>query len=205
MEKSVVHLERRKTGEAVAGELCDDITDEHLELWRTTWLPHVDEVVARLKQQRVPIDKWPQDLHWKWDEKTAWSRGRLAFQRYSLVCDGALQGLLLLSVTKFARLQSQFGKHLAYIEFVATAPWNRPDISAEPVFRGVGQALVRTAIEVSRSESFHGRIGLHSLPQSCRFYREVCEMTELGADPKYNGLVYFEMTEAQAAAYCRVD
>jgi hypothetical protein len=145
----------------------------------------------------------PQDLHWKWDEKTEWSRSRLAFQRFSLVCEGALQGLMLVSLTKFARMQIQFGKHLAYVEFISTAPWNRPQLVAEPIFRGVGHTLVRTAIEVSKAESFHGRIGLHSLPQANRFYRDVCGMTEVGPDPKYDGLVYFEMTESQAAAFCR--
>jgi hypothetical protein len=187
----------------VPAELFDDITEDHLAMWRTTWVPRVAEAVARLQQRQVPLDKWPQDLHWDWDSKTEWSRGRLALQRYSLVCEGNLQGLMLLSVTPFARLQSQFGKHLAYIEFVSTAPWNRPVLTDSRVFRGVGVTLVRAAVEVSKAESFRGRLGLHSLPQADRFYAEVCGMTRLGPDPAHEGLIYFEMTETQAAAFCR--
>lgn len=67
---------------------------------------------------------------------------------------------------------------------------------------GKSSALMRVAIEVSRSESFKGRVGLHSLPQACAFYRNVCKMSDLGADADYHGLVYFEMTEDQAKSFC---
>ena len=49
---------------------------------------------------------------------------------------------------------------------------------------------------------FHGRIGLHSLPQANDFYANTCGMTDLGADRDYNGgLRYFEMTPEQAQAF----
>ena len=202
MEKSVVYLQRRSTGEAVEAELWDDISDEHVALWRTTWLPARDELVNELSRRGVPPEQWPQDLHWKWDEKADWSRPRLALQRYALISGGALQGLMLLNLAKFARVTSQFGKDLVYVEFVATAPWNRSDFVTEPEFRSVGLNFIHAAIEVSRAESFHGRLGLLSLPQACKFYRRI-GMTELGPDPKHPRLTYFEMTPEQADAFTK--
>jgi hypothetical protein len=76
-------------------------------------------------------------------------------------------------------------------------------VSGVQQFHGVGIHMVRAAIELSRHEGFHARIGLHSLSQAARFYREVCGMSELGADRDYYDLSYFEMTPAQADAFCR--
>jgi len=111
---------------------------------------------------------------------------------------------MIVNLTKLtARLPSQRGKDLAYIEYVSTAPWNRPEISGIQQFHGVGLNMVRAAVELSRNESFHGRIGLHSLPQAAGFYGGTCGMSELGTDRDYYNLTYFEMTSAQADAFCR--
>ena len=111
----------------------------------------------------------------------------------------------MINLTKLtARLPSQRGKDLAYVEFVATAPWNRPELTKEPQFRGLGSTMIRTAIEVSIAEGFRGRVGLHSLPQSESFYgdSDKCGMTNFGSDASCYALAYFEMTEQQAAAFC---
>lgn len=204
METSVVYLTRGDDPkQAVEAVLCDDITPEHVELWRATWKPLTDELVARLTRENVPIRDWPQDLHWKWDRKTDWSRSKLALRRCALLCEKNLQGLMLLNLAKFAREKSQFGKDLTYVEFVATAPWNRPKLTGLQKFGTVGTVFMRAAIEMSRAETFRGRIALHSLPQSDSFYRDNCGMTDLGPDPDYPGkLRYFEMTETQADAFC---
>ena len=139
MEKSDIYLQRSGTREDVDAELWDDISDLHLELWRSTWVPMIDHAKRRLKSAAVPPHKWPQDLHWDWGEKTDWSRPLLTLQRFSITCGGALQGLMLVNLTKLtARLPSQKGKDLAYIEFVSTAPWNRPEISGVQQFHGIG-------------------------------------------------------------------
>ena len=44
-------------------------------------------------------------------------------------------------------------------------------------------------------------MALHSLPQAERYYRDVCGMTDLGPDPAYDNLRYFEMTAEQAAEF----
>ena len=102
------------------------------------------------------------------------------------------------------RLPSQRGKDLAYLDFVSTAPWNRPDISGVQQFSGVGLNMIRAAIELSRNEGFQGRIGLHSLSQAAVFYKSACGMSELGSDKAYSGLTYFEMTPSQADLFCQI-
>lgn len=202
MEKSVIHLLRCKTNEAVEAELWDDISDEHIKLWQDHWLPPIQSKKESLEKNKIPKEKWPQDLHWQWDKKTDWSRKLLSLRRFSIVCEGRLQGLMLVNLTKMTcRAIDHAGKDLAYIEFVSTAPWNRLDISNEQVFSLVGRVMIRVAVDLSREEGFRGRIGLHSLPQANLYYSGRCGMTDLGADDSYHGLVYFEMTEKQAAEF----
>jgi hypothetical protein len=129
-------------------------------------------------------------------------RGLLAHLGFSVVCDGMTQGLMRIDLTHSSRLATQHGKPLVYVEYLEAAPWNRPELSSPPRYRGVGSALIAAAILLSMSEGFKGRIGLHSLPQADQFYRDTCCMSDLGPDANYRGnLKYFEMTPAQAAAF----
>lgn len=204
MEKSPVHLVRRETGEAVEAELWDDIADEHVELWRAHWKPQMDDVRQRMIRDKVPRSDWPQDFHWDWEKKTSWSRELLSFSRFALTCERKLQGLMLLNLTKIqvtGRAPSQKGKDLLYVEFLSTAPWNRPGFIKQPVFRGVGLNLMYSAVAVSRAEGFRGRVALHALRQAAEFYRDACGMTDFGPDATHDNLIYFEMTEAQAKAF----
>jgi hypothetical protein len=65
----------------------------------------------------------------------------------------------------------------------------------------VGSVLMRAAIEFSHQEGFKGRVGLHSLPQSNGWYANACGMADLGTDPDYQNLRYFEMTPEIAEAF----
>lgn len=46
------------------------------------------------------------------------------------------------------------------MEFLATAPWNRPEFQQSVRFKGCGRILILAAIEVSRALGGKGRIGL---------------------------------------------
>jgi hypothetical protein len=105
-------------------------------------------------------------------------------------------------VSKRCRLPAQQGMNLVYIDLIESAPWNRPELLFQPVkFKGVGTIMMRAAIQLSLNEEFKGRIGLHALPQSEKWYREKCGMTDMGIDQQVQGLRYFEMTAQQAAAF----
>lgn len=91
---------------------------------------------------------------------------------------------------------------LIYVDYLEVAPWNlRIDGVQVPRYYGVGSVLVAAGAALSLSLGFAGRVGLHALPQAEAFYRERCRMTDLGTDPHYHDLRYFEYTEEQAAAW----
>lgn len=124
---------------------------------------------------------------------------------YSVMCDNNTQGMMFVDLAQHrCKIQEQAGKHLVYVDFVESAPWNREDFLLTPTYYGVGSLLIRTAIERSRAEEFGGRIGLHSLPESEDWYRRKCGMSDLGTDPTNKEyLRYFEMTVEQADAFIK--
>ena len=188
----------KRTGELVPAELVETINEGHLASVEKEWMPILLRRLRELVGQNQPL---PENRHWVWREKVARIQGLLAFRTFAIVCEGQTQGLMQINTAVTCRLSGQVGKELAYVDYVESAPWNRLSIVQQPRFGGVGTALIRAAIEVSLEEGFHGRIGLHSLPQSEGFYARVCEMTDLGVDGTYENLRYFEMTPEQAASF----
>ncbi|PYK00350.1 MAG: GNAT family N-acetyltransferase [Verrucomicrobia bacterium] len=193
MTESRVFLRKSETNELVESSLLDEVTDHHLALWNGSWRPAMEAYCAG----RVLRDK-PEDHHWDWKWKANEWRPLLGYHSFAIVCENDLQGLMVASDFKSARLQAQFGKPIVYVEFVATAPWNRPELQNPPRYRGVGTVMVAAAVELSWDLGYRGRIGLHSLPKAEPFYRESCGMTELGKDAAHQNLMYYEMTDNQA-------
>lgn len=200
---SQVYLLNVERGEPEAAELWDAITEQQLTDWENKWVPELRKAVQRLQHTGVKGQHWPQNLHWDWRRKTkALQEGILASSGFSILCDGLTQGMMIVdTVMKRCRIDSQKGKDLVYVEFVESAPWNRKELFDPPRYRSVGSILIRAAIALSNDLEFHGRIGLHSLPQANSFYTKTCGMTDLGADPSYQNLHYFEMTPEQAQGF----
>ena len=197
-------LMNRITGEFEEAQIFSPIGPDNVADFETAWLPAFEERLTTMKSQGEVAEANLQDFHWDWAGKTRERSGRLDWESFAIECGGLTQGLMFVSLTAFAREPSQEGKHLVYIEMLATAPWNRHGFTDQPQYKGVGPFLLVAAISHSFAEEFQGRIGLHSLPQSESWYRDICGMTDLGIDKEINyppGLRYFEMTEAQARAY----
>ena len=186
--RSSVYLEDRNTGEFVEAVLCDPILANHLDDFDRLWMT---------------ISPSGQHLHWDWRQKTADYSGQLSYQSFAIECEGKTQGLMIVNTIKRCRLPHQSNKHLVYVEYLQSAPWNRSGVSAPRNFRGIGTVMIAAAVQLSLDEGNHGRIGLHSLPQADSFYRDECNMTDLGPDNTYANypLSYFEMTEQQAADF----
>lgn len=198
-----VHLFNVERGEPVPAELRDAITEQQIADWENKWRPELLKAIKHLEREGIERRHWPQSRHWDWREKVEALEGRsLANPGFSIVCDGATQGMMIVdTVKKRCRIDSQKGKHLVYVEFVENAPWNRKQLYDPPRYRGVGSILISAAVTLSEELEFHGRIGLHSLPQANDFYANNCGMTDLGVDPDYQSLRYFEMTPEQARAF----
>ena len=127
--------------------------------------------------------------------------GMLGFTSFAIEANGETQGLMILNLMELCRLPCQEDKHLVYIEYLETAPWNRATLTNKRRFKGVGPVLVSVAIQVSIQEEFDGRIGLHSLPQSDGWYKNRCGMEDLGPDSHKQNLRYYEMTARQAKTF----
>lgn len=196
MTESEVYLRDGTSGKLIEASLYDEVTSDHLALWDRDWVPAMQAFRAG-----SPPGEKPEDSHWDWRRKSQAVRGMLGFHSFALVCRKELQGLMMMNDMTSARLREQFGKPLLYVEFVATAPWNRSKRQDPPRCRGVGQVFVLAAIETSRDAGFKGRVGLHSLPDAESFYEQKCGFARLGPDSSHQNLAYFEMTETQADAF----
>ena len=92
-----------------------------------------------------------------------------------------------------------------YVDYLEIAPWNWviPQINRAGFYKTVGSTLFWRAVHQSEEEGFHGRLGLHALPQAEPFYEKVCRMTPIGRDASKQNLLYFELTRQQAAGFLK--
>jgi hypothetical protein len=203
-ERTVVQLKDRRTGKFVEAILIDGVSESEVEAAESKWKPFLAKELLRMQQAGIPKEKLPQHRHWDWRQKFEAIEGFAAYQMFGIECEAEIQGLMLVSTAgKVCRIESQKGKSLVYIHFLAAAPWNLATIVLEPRFALVGNLLLATAIQLSINEEFSGRIGLHSLPQADTWYANSCKMADLGSDPTAHNLRYFEMTAEQASEFLR--
>ena len=195
--RTPTRLVRQPSGELVEAVLIDGVSRDELVQVHIDWQPHRIEALKRAAEGR---GKWPEHWHWDWSQK-AEKLKFLAYQCFGVELDGQMQGLMMLStISRRARIPSEKGKPVLYIEYIESAPWNVRDLTETPRFSGVGVALLEAAIQTSIEEGMSGRIGLHSLPQAEPFYRRYME--DLGIDANNSEeLRYFEMTPVQASAF----
>lgn len=138
-----------------------------------------------------------EDSHWDWAQKNR-VLSPVNYEKYALETevDKITQGLMIIELD-FHRSRLKPNASLVYIDYLATAPWNRPSIKDPPGYKGVGTALFTLALERSFSVEYEGRIGLHALPNAEDFYRKL-GMQDFGPDPKKSNLRYFEISEDRA-------
>ncbi|AWB50934.1 hypothetical protein HYN69_20380 (plasmid) [Gemmobacter aquarius] len=152
----------------------------------------------------APPESLPEDAHWEWADKALRAlQNPLNYELFSVEKDDKTQGMLM-AIKGGSKCFSRHHEHprapIIYVDFLATAPWNRPGLAAtSPVYRGVGRVLFMAAVSLSIEEEFVGRVGLHSLPGAEGFYRQQLSMTDLGKDDAYYGLRYFELSANQAS------
>ena len=201
-------LKLRATGEPLEATLHDELELKHLFDAEVEWAPARIRLLQAFFEQGIRREDWPQSLHWDWANKAVHLRGvignALSSERLmGIECGGQWQGLMLGECTRHRTRTASQPKELVYVDFIESAPWNweLPLIGQEPRYRGVGPQLMELATRWSEQLGFKGRLALHSLPQAESFYRGRCRMTDLGPDPGYKNMRYFEMTETQAKRF----
>lgn len=195
------------TRELVEAELFDEVTVQHFLETQTVWRPLVVEAAKRMVQAGSPRETVPRHFHWDWTTKEADLR-ILAFSFFGISARGKLQGLMKLeSAGRSGRAVSQKGKPLIYVDYLETAPWNIKHLmnalGRSPEFAAVGTRLIEAAVRKSLDEGFKGRVALHSLSTSERFYLDVCGMTAVGRDAAKQNLLWCELTPEQAERFLK--
>lgn len=178
-----VPLFNQTEGRVEYADIVFPVPSELVRIWQRGWCPMLqgsDE----------------EDSHWNWRELLADSTRWKLSQSYAIVLHQKVQGLM---IVKFG-YTSIIGKELAYVDRLATAPWNRSAITNAPRYVGVGKTLLRMAIFESQANGYGGRVGLHALPGAEAFYRK-CGMVDHGEDPNYENLHYFEFSATLASKF----
>jgi len=197
-ERSPILLLDGATRQPVAAVLIEDVSTEEIRQTDALWKPFLRQALQDAYTRGLLPNDLPEHAHWVWERKWRAATGSSRF--LGIECENEMQALMVIRTDKTCRLPEQAGLSLLYVDYLAAAPWNLPEMVARPKFRGCGYVLITEAIRLSRQRGYNGRIGLHSLPQAENFYRDKCGMTDLGEDVNYENLRYLEMTGAQAQA-----
>ena len=163
----------------------DDIVTATIGLLTQEHARQIDDIWAGiLRETQQP------DASWDWAYKLRLAVNDDRYEAYGIEFEALLQGVILLETQwHHSWLPQRFP--LVYVEYLASAPWNRRLLEDPPYLVGVGRALVLFARQRSVELGYGGRVGLHALPGAEAFYRRY-NMPDCGPDPDKDGLVYFE-------------
>jgi len=187
------------SGLPVEAQLHHAMTAQDLLLVERVWSAHRARLMASLLQAGVMRRDWPQSLHWDWSLK-ARELKLLVNSASGLVCQGEWQGLMITKTQPYqTRLARDLGRPLVYVDFLEVAPWNWPisQLQQRARWKACGSVLLRHAVAQSKREGFHGRLGLHALPQAESYY-ERCGMTRVAVDATKEDLAYYEFGRNEA-------
>lgn len=128
------------------------------------------------------------DAHWHWLAKSVHYMSD-EYRWFFLIADDAPQGACLIYFPKESAID---GQNIFYIEYIATAPWNRHNPMSTRRFRGVGTILVDLAKDYGVRQ-LGLRLGycLHALPRAVPFYESLGMLAFPDRDK--DDLPYFEM------------
>ncbi len=166
------------SGLFVPGLICQ-ISQVHLVQIETIWQ-------GMLRETQQP------DMDWSWAYKLRLAASERWYEAYVVEIDKLAHGVMLLE-TEWHRSQlenqgiERFSfreaspTSLVYIEYLASAPWNRRVIEDPPYFMGIGRTPLFFARQRSVTLGYGGRVGLHSISESEAFYHRQ-GMPDYGAD-----------------------
>lgn len=167
------------------------------------WKAHNITLLAEIESQNVEKDRQEEllrslqieDSHWSWLNKTAAHNGN-EYEWFFLFSEGKVQGACLIYHPKESKLHAA---NIFYIEYVATAPWNRKSLLRDKEISGVGTILINVALNYAVNHlGLACGFSLHSLPQACNYYEKI-GMVNIPGEEKED-LRYFEMHPEKATA-----
>lgn len=199
MSVEAIKIIRGIDGAIVDAQLHRGLRAVDLTLIERQWSPWRQDIIRRLSERGVDPAIWPQSLHWDWFAKLRYLQ-LLAVEVCAIDAEGEWQAIVMMeTVTHRCQLAEQVGKHLVYVDYIETAPWNWPipEFGLSRRFKGLGHILFRNVIRRSFDLGYKGRIGLVALPQAKAFYGATLGMAQIPATSPHE-LDYFELSEAKA-------
>lgn len=132
-----------------------------------------------------------EDFHWDWGVKAGFKSGD-EYEWCFLVIENKVQAVCVLHHPRNSRID---GEEIFYVDYIATAFWNRdrPDYSRK--FSGLATILLKEATKIF-CEKYRAGFSLHSLPKAEAYYRKI-GLKDLGVDPDCH-MRYFEAEEGVA-------
>ena len=168
----------------------------HAKLCDANWgqfnLKIIESIVATAKdeaEEKELLDKSQlEDMHWSWFKKHQVYYDNQYNWCFFLV-DGVPQGACLIYHPK----KSINGQDsIFYIEYVASAPWNRPNLLDQPRFKGIGTKLLKSISKYSSANHCLNRgFSLLALPKAEGYYQKIGMRHFQVRDEK--PMKYFEM------------
>lgn len=134
-----------------------------------------------------------EDNHWRWLDKSLHYRGE-SYKWFFLIAENYPQAACLIYQPKASVAGAG---NIFYVEYIASAPWNRENALAERTFKGIGPKLLERVISYAKDDlKLHSGFSLHSLPKAVQFYQKL----GMKAFPQYDkeGLKFFEWVEPQS-------
>ncbi|MEN2500970.1 MAG: hypothetical protein MHMPM18_005118, partial [Marteilia pararefringens] len=132
-----------------------------------------------------------EDIGWNWGEKAIYYNTP-DYKWFFLKAAQKIQAVLVLYHPKDSRID---GKKISYIDYLASADWNRVRPGHTPLYKNSARILMREAAKHSTNVlSYRPGFSLHSLPAAEGFYKKL-GMKDLGLDAEKQNLLYLEAEE----------
>jgi hypothetical protein len=179
-------------------------SDEPLELPRLVPLRHAGGSMVEAVLQRADdllvrkvVSTWvpllqrmrAKDAGWPWERKAREVCYLVDVEHVMITQGDDIQGILVTSLPPAPPPLSAV-QSVVFIEWVATAPWNRPEATGGRRCKGIGSLFLQHVADRSRRAGRRGCIGLVSEPDAEAFY-VAAGLCRCGMDPG-EGLEYFE-------------
>ncbi|ASV12163.1 GNAT family N-acetyltransferase [Leptospira santarosai] len=130
-----------------------------------------------------------EDIGWNWNTK-AFSKFSNNYIWSSLVVNDINEGIIIGYHPENSKI---YEYNIIYIDYLATAPWNRKTVLGVGKYIGIGTLLLKATIKYGLGQfNYTPGFNLHSLSHAEDYYRKI-GMRDLGIDNQKEGLRIFEM------------
>ncbi|OEF10833.1 GNAT family N-acetyltransferase [Aliivibrio logei] len=137
-----------------------------------------------------------EDHHWSWEKKHQCLYSE-QYDWFFYTIDDIPQAAC---VVYHPKQSIKSNKNIFYIEFLAVAPWNRPNHIESQKFKGIGSSLLKNVIEYAKNQlGLIDGFSLHALPKAEGYYNKIgmIRFTQYDKGP----LGYFEMPEQEQLSF----